>query len=97
MIDARALHEWLMNKTPVHKWIGRRVEEYGFEEGEDFRTVLSKTGGRPRQDYMITLDMAKELAMVERTQIGRMTRARGKHIGVSEEVRADRPGTPAKL
>lgn len=41
----------------------------------DFCTSVCKTGGRPRTDYLLTLDMAKELAMVEQTQIGRMTRA----------------------
>ncbi|RVT93427.1 antA/AntB antirepressor family protein [Sphingomonas crocodyli] len=69
MIDARQLHAWLKVSTPVHKWVGRRVEEYGFEDGADFRTSVSKTGGRPRTDYLLTVDMAKELSMVERTEL----------------------------
>ena len=77
MIDARALHGWLGHRPQnFHKWVQNRIEEYGFAEGEDFSSTRKNTGGRPRQDYMITLDMAKELAMVERTQIGRMTRGR---------------------
>ncbi|RVT91285.1 antA/AntB antirepressor family protein [Sphingomonas crocodyli] len=74
MIDARQLHAWLKVSTPVHKWVGRRVEEYGFEDGTDFRTSVSKTGGRPRTDYLLTVDMAKELSMVERTERGQATR-----------------------
>lgn len=74
MIDARALHGWLGNKDPFHQWMRRRINEYAFEEGSDFCTNLFKTKGRPRADYFLTINMAKELAMVERTPIGQMTR-----------------------
>ena len=46
-------------------WIGRRVGEYGFVEGQDFISKLRETsgvqGGRPSTEYVITLGMAKEL------------------------------------
>ncbi len=74
MIDARGLHKWLRVSARFNDWFNRRVEEYGFQPGEDFYSTVSKTGGRPRHDRFLTLDMAKELAMVERTDIGRMTR-----------------------
>jgi anti-repressor protein len=74
MIDARGLHGWLGIPTRFHVWVARRIEEYGFIEGLDFRTILVKTGGRPKSEYLLTLDMAKELAMVERSEIGRETR-----------------------
>ena len=74
MIDARSLHGWLDIKDPFHQWVSRRLKEYGFEEGTDPCTSLFKPGGRPRKDYLITIDMAKELAMVERTDKGRETR-----------------------
>lgn len=74
MIDARALHGWLGNKDPFHQWMRRRINEYAFEEGSDFCTNLFKTKGRPRTDYFLTINMAKELAMVERTAIGKVTR-----------------------
>ncbi|MES1984743.1 MAG: antA/AntB antirepressor family protein [Pseudomonadota bacterium] len=77
MIDARALHEWLKVRDPFHQWMQRRIETYGFAEPEDFCTVLFKTRGRPRTDYLITIDMAKELSMVERTEKGRATRPTG--------------------
>lgn len=57
-----------------NEWIGKRMTEYAFVEGDDFCCVHSKTGGRPRQDYMLTLDTAKELAMVERNSQGRAAR-----------------------
>lgn len=74
MIDARALHGWLEAKWTFANWIKHRLEEYGFEEGADFLRSSAKTGGRPRTDYLLTIDMAKELAMVERSKVGRMTR-----------------------
>lgn len=73
--DARLLHEKLRVQTPFHKWITRRIEKYGFVEGEDFWTELSKSsGGRLPLAYHITLDMAKELAIVEENDTGRLVR-----------------------
>ncbi|GAB7553105.1 hypothetical protein NRB_26110 [Novosphingobium sp. 11B] len=74
MIDARSLHEWLKPKVRFNDWISRRLDEYDFQDGEDFHSLLSKTRGRPRKDYHLTIGMAKELAMVERTEVGRATR-----------------------
>lgn len=74
MFDARQLHAWLGVRDYFGMWMSRRIAEYGWTEGEDFYATKRKTGGRPRTDYLITLDMAKELAMVERTERGRGTR-----------------------
>lgn len=74
MIDARALHGWLGPKQRFNDWVRERLSQYAFEEGADFYCFSSKTGGRPRTDYFLTINMAKELAMVERTPIGQMTR-----------------------
>ena len=81
MFDARALHGWLGVTTPLHIWFQRRVDDYGFEEGADFRTNLFKTRGRPCKDYLITIDMAKELAMVERTERGLLRLSRTLGVG----------------
>jgi phage anti-repressor protein len=70
MIDAGALHGWLGAKTRYTQWLQERIAEYGFSEGGDFFWIIGKTGpkgGRPRTDYLLTVDMAKELSMVERT------------------------------
>lgn len=74
MIDARSLHGWLGHKRMFAHWIKERITDYGFEEGTDFLPIVAKTKGRPRKDYLLTLDMAKELSMVERTDVGRETR-----------------------
>lgn len=72
--DARALHGWLGVGRRFTSWLQERCKEYGFAEGEDFLPVSGKNRGRPRKDYLLTTDMAKELAMVERTEVGRETR-----------------------
>ena len=51
------------------------MKEYGFDEGTDFYSFLSEsTGGRPATDYQITLDMAKEIAMLQRNEKGKQIR-----------------------
>lgn len=74
--NARELHSFLEAETRFNDWIARRIEEYGFAEGKDFCSFLSKTpeGGRPAKEYAITIDMAKELAMVERNEKGKQAR-----------------------
>lgn len=75
LVDARSLHRFLQVDTHFKDWISRRISEYGFQDGEDFRSFLSKSsGGRPSREYHITLDMAKELSMVERNDNGRQAR-----------------------
>jgi len=74
LVDARLLHNFLEVVTRFNDWITRRIEEYGFIEGNDFYSKLSKTKGRSKTDYHLTLDMAKELAMVERNEKGRQAR-----------------------
>lgn len=75
-MDARALHVWLGIATEFRKWFGRIVTDYGFEDGESFVPSVSQkpTGGRPRKDYLLTLDVAKEIAMIGNTPKGRATR-----------------------
>ncbi|OYX03327.1 MAG: hypothetical protein B7Z15_18470 [Rhizobiales bacterium 32-66-8] len=73
-VNARELHASLEVATPFNDWIARRLAEYGFVAGRDFHAELRKTSGRPTTDYHLTLDMAKELAMVERNDAGRRVR-----------------------
>lgn len=75
-VDARELHGFLGVATPFRDWITRRIETYGFLEGEDFHAELRESpGGRPSKEFAISLGMAKELAMVERGDKGRQARA----------------------
>ena len=74
-IDARELHVFLEVQTRFDKWFDRRVVEYGFLDGSDFCPILAESsGGRPRIEYVLTLDMGKELSMVERTSKGKEAR-----------------------
>lgn len=74
-VDARDLHAFLEVGTAFKDWISRRVNEYGFEDGTDFCSYLGESGGgRPAKEYAISLDMAKELAMVENNDQGRQVR-----------------------
>ena len=73
--NARELHGFLQSGQEFANWIKDRIEKYGFIENQDFLINLSESGGgRPATDYHITLDMAKELAMVERNEMGRKIR-----------------------
>lgn len=77
-VDARLLHARLGNGDEFAHWIRDRIEQYGFVEDQDFVSFWEDSqkprGGRRRREYAITLDMAKELAMVERTMLGRVIR-----------------------
>lgn len=74
VVSGRQLHEALEVKTPYDKWFPR-MTEYGFTENEDFSTFLSQsTGGRRATDHVIKLDMAKEIAMIQRTEQGKQVR-----------------------
>lgn len=73
-VSARDLHDALQIQTAFKDWFPRMCE-YGFEEGKDFRSFLSEsTGGRPGKDAEITLSMAKEICMIQRTEIGKKYR-----------------------
>lgn len=81
LIDARELHRRLRVQSKFTNWFPRRVEEYRFDEGKDYfaeNQLLPKNGQkvshRPRTEYFLTIDMAKEIAMVERTEVGKKIR-----------------------
>lgn len=77
LIEAKLLHQKLQVSTRLGDWIQRRINEYGFEKDKDYYSNLSsKTGkgGHNALNYLLTLDMAKELAMLERNDIGRSIR-----------------------
>ena len=73
-VSGRELHEFLGVKTLYKDWFPRMVE-YGFTEGKDFSSFLSEsTGGRPSTDHLLTIDMAKEICMIQRTEVGKKAR-----------------------
>lgn len=77
------MHEGLKVKSKFNDWITNRIKKYGFIENEDY-TCLTKNlvtqrengqkGIAKEKDYVITVDMAKELCMVENNELGRQFR-----------------------
>ncbi|MGT3313932.1 antA/AntB antirepressor family protein, partial [Yersinia enterocolitica] len=78
LCNARDLHNFLGVGKVFASWITERISEYEFVENQDyviFSQNREKIGrGRPSIDYHLTLDTAKELAMVERNEKGRQIR-----------------------
>ena len=76
-LSARELHEFLGIGTEFAKWM-QRMCEYGFSENQDYRVFVknddNSKGGRPSTDYEITLEMAKEIAMIQRSDKGKEVR-----------------------
>jgi anti-repressor protein len=72
-VNARDLHAFLGVGSEFRHWIKNRVEQFGFTQDVDF--VAGKfLPGSDQIDYHLTLDMAKELSMVERTAKGKEAR-----------------------
>ena len=74
-VNARELHAFLENRDHFSTWIKDRISQYGFVENQDFITFTENlvNGGR-RIEYALSLDMAKELSMVERNAKGKQAR-----------------------
>lgn len=73
-VSGRELHDALQVKTAYKDWFPRMCE-YGFIEGTDFSSFLSESsGGRPAVNHLLSIDMAKQLCMIQRTDIGRKFR-----------------------
>ena len=77
-VNARELHAFLEVQTRFNDWITTRISEYEFVENQDYvrftENSVKPQGGRPSIEYYTTLDMAKELAMVERNEKGKQAR-----------------------
>lgn len=74
-VNARELHNNLKVGRDFTTWISERIAKYGFIEGVDFSPVTGKsTGGRPSVEYLMSITMAKELAMLENNEEGKKVR-----------------------
>ena len=78
VVSARELHRFLEIGKDFSTWIKDRIEKYGFVENQDFE-IFPNYGensqtGRRRIEYALTIDMAKELSMVENNERGRTAR-----------------------
>ena len=79
LVSGRELHKFLEIKTPYTQWF-ERMCEYGFIENTDYILVSQKsessniTGVKIVQDHFITLNMAKEISMLQRNKKGKQAR-----------------------
>ena len=80
LVSGRELHEFLEIKTKYKDWF-RRMVEYGFEEEIDFIKVAQKRATNNLKnpvttviDHAISIDMAKEISMIQRTEKGKTAR-----------------------
>lgn len=76
LVSGRELHEFLEVNEKYTDWFKRMVE-YGFAENVDFIGLSEKSeklGGRPRTNHAMTLNMAKEVSMIQRTEKGKQAR-----------------------
>ncbi len=73
-VSGRELHEFLEVKTAYKDWFPRMCE-YGFTDGQDYCSFLSDRSdglpGKPRTDHALTIDMAKEICMLQRNAGGK--------------------------
>ncbi|MGI7395686.1 antA/AntB antirepressor family protein [Campylobacter coli] len=72
--NAREIFYYLNSLQDYSNWIKNRINQYDFIENQDYIIELVYTKGRPRKEYYVTLDMAKELCMVENNEKGRQAR-----------------------
>lgn len=73
-VSMRELFSFFGIKSNFTDW-AKRMFEYGFEEGTDFITFLRESsGGRPSKDYALTIDTAKEISMLQRSEKGKQAR-----------------------
>lgn len=75
LVSARELHEFLEVSERFSNWFNRQLQ-YGFVEGEDFTgcKVFNALAKQELQDYAITISMAKEISMIQRTEKGKQAR-----------------------
>lgn len=85
--NSRDVYNYLEIDTPYSMWIKRVIEKYDFIENVDFTTHKFVNGKVAQIDYIVTLDMAKELCMITNTQRGKETR---KYF-ISVEKQAKKP------
>lgn len=98
-VNARELHNWLGSKQDFSTWIKRRISKYGFAENVDYlvhqMVEQVKSGSKHKIEYLLSVDMAKELSMVECTDRGREVRQY--YIQQEELARQIKDGMQARI
>lgn len=100
VVSGRDLHDFLDVKTKYADWF-KRMSDYGFDENVDFAVFLKNEnddtsfgGVRRITDHALTLDMAKEISMIQRTERGKQ--ARQYFLEVEKRYKQQLPQTPKK-
>ena len=101
LVSGRELHEFLEIRTKYKDWF-RRMVEYGFEEEIDFIRVAQKRATNNLKnpvttviDHAISIDMAKEISMIQRTEKGKI--ARQYFINCEKKLKAVKKLSPMEL
>lgn len=93
VVNARDLHEFLESRKDFSSWIKDRIERYDLAENEDYVVFTefgeNSKGGRPKKEYALTLDAAKELSMVEGNEKGKQ--ARKYFIACEKKLKGENP------
>lgn len=71
-VNSREIYDYLQIGAEYATWIKRAIDKYDFEIGIDFDIFVKPTNNK--KDYIVSLDMAKELCMVSNTEKGKETR-----------------------
>lgn len=78
LVDARTLWKFLGSKQEFANWIKNNIQAYGFKKDKDYcsfdKIIKRGTGATKAKEYLLTISMAKELAMVERNEQGKSAR-----------------------
>ena len=91
VVSARELHDFLEVETPYRIWFPR-MQEYGFTEGTDFNPYKNvrvqmegnRTVNREVDDAALSIDMAKEICMIQRSEKGNLMPYADKNNGLFE-------------
>lgn len=96
VVNGRELHEFLEVNSKFADWIKNRIAKYGFEENSEYVTVsnILENGGKSI-DYILKLDTAKELCMVENNEKG--SQARKYFIAVEKQFKQQPLPTPSYM
>jgi anti-repressor protein len=84
IVSARELHEFLKVDTPFRKWFPR-MTDYGFVEGADYTPdiFVRPLNNQGTKDYLLKIDMAKEISMLQRSDKGKQAFVPGSKLSAA--------------
>ena len=75
-VDARDLHRFVESKRQFSNWIQHKIETFGFVQDADYikLNIYVKSESKPKTEYHLSIDMSKELSMLEGNEKGKQAR-----------------------